>query len=85
MHAKGGLRLVREYWTETRHGLVIEGNPEIIRRIAGALDLPPSVMVHVSNSRSVLGLWGESVRAYQELPVNLTLLSGSQPDYVAAG
>jgi hypothetical protein len=72
------MRLVREYWTETRRGLVIEGNPDTIRFIAGALNLPAGVTVQVSNSRSVIGLWGEFVRAYQELPVSLTRSVGPQ-------
>ena len=80
-----GLRLVREYWTETRNGLVVEGKPDTIRRIEGALNLPPGTMVHVSNSRSVLGLWGESVLAYQALSLNLTRMVRSQPDFVSAG
>ena len=77
--------MVREYWTETRNGLVVEGNPDIIRRIAGALNLPPSALIQVSNSRSVLGLWGESAREYQKLSVNLVPLARSPQDLAVAG
>jgi hypothetical protein len=61
--------VVREYWTETRHGLVIEGNPDIIDTIVDALDVPCDAPVQVSSSRSILGLWGEAVRAYQQLTI----------------
>ena|GEM_PF-3943894 len=72
---------MREYWTETRQGLVIEGNPETIRQIARSLEISATVPIQVSNSRCVLGLWGESVRAYQELPTN-----ASHPgEFVSAG
>ena len=58
---------MREFWTETRHGLVLEGNPDIIHDIAGALNIPFDALVQVSSSRCVVGVWGEAVRKYQDL------------------
>ena len=77
--------MVREYWTDSHCGLVVEGNPEIIRAIARALRMPVDASIAVSASRSVLGLWGESVRAYQDLPVSSICSQFSRPVLLSAG
>lgn len=58
---------MREYWTESQRGLIIEGSPHDLREIAARLRLPPDAVIDISVSRSVIGLWGKSIDAYREM------------------
>jgi hypothetical protein len=60
---------VREYWTETRRGLVIEGCPTDIREITDLLELPPEKVIRLSGTRHVIGLWGDDIDTYLSLSV----------------
>ena len=56
--------VVWEYWTESRTALVVDGTPDVIRRIAVYLDVPVDDIILITLTRAVLGIWGSALTRY---------------------
>jgi hypothetical protein len=56
--------IIREYWTNSRGAVVIDGMPEIIRDIALHINVPVDETILVTPGRALLGIWGGALSRY---------------------
>ena len=60
-----GVWAIQHFWTESGHSLVLCSSRDRLEPIADELGIPYGDITDVSSSRAVVGLWGETLRAYQ--------------------